>query len=61
MSNLHICVGVGKGFTCYYEGACYGEICIDPKRCRKKPNELTKDDKKFIKEMNKGINRQIKK
>ena len=55
MSNMHLCVGVGKDFTCHYNGACYGEICIDPKRCSKKPSELTEDDKKFIKEMNKGI------
>lgn len=59
MSNLHICVGVGKDFTCYYNGACFGEICIDPKRCRKKPEELTEEDKRSIENFNKEIEKQV--
>ena len=50
---IHVCYGVQPHFTCHFNGACYGEICINPDLCSKKTEELTKKEKRYIKEFNK--------
>ncbi len=42
--HLHVCAGVDDAMTCRFKGACYGEICICPRICRKAEAELTDED-----------------
>lgn len=54
--DMHICIGVGKDFTCHFEGACYGEICIAPDLCQKKVKQLSSKEKAYIKKFKTGGN-----
>jgi len=47
-ATIHLCHGVGPGFTCYYEGACYGEICIAPGHCSIKPDAMTHEQRAIV-------------
>jgi hypothetical protein len=46
--HLNICAGVTDTMTCRFNGACYGEICIAPRICKKNKSELTDDDRAVI-------------
>lgn len=46
-------IGVGEDFHCHFNTACYGEICIDPKLCRKSYEELTHQERADIEKFNK--------
>lgn len=39
--------------NCKFNGACYGEICINNELCLKKDSELTDEERKHIDEFNK--------
>ena len=54
--QIHTCHGVQDSYTCHYNGACYGEICIDPKRCSKKWDDLSEEEKLNVEKFNKEIN-----
>ena len=38
--------------NCKFNGACYGEICINNEICLKAEKDLTDEDKKIINEIN---------
>ena len=44
--------------NCKFNGACYGEICINNELCLKKDSELTDEERKHIDEFNKEQNEQ---
>lgn len=47
-----VCHGVTDDMTCRFNGACYGEICIAPRICKKQETELTDEDRETIRELN---------
>ena len=49
---IHVSHGVQPHYTCHYNGACYGEICIDHKRCSRKWEELSVEEQTAITKFN---------
>jgi hypothetical protein len=44
-SSVFICHGVQPDFECKFDGACYGEICIDPAWCKLKREDMTTEQR----------------
>lgn len=50
--TIFVDTGVTSEHNCKFNGACYGEICINNELCLKKDEDLTEEEKEHIKQFN---------